>query len=77
MPTDPTAGGVLFDPARRTDLNVVEGPGSSRVILRLRVRQPEVIPRVEWRQAGWTTLPMAHAGMLGEWSVFQAAIHLT
>lgn len=77
MQPDPAAGGVLFDPARRADVNVVEGPDFSRLILRLRLRQPEVVPRVEWRQAGWTTLPMISAGLLGEWLVFQAVIHVT
>ncbi|WP_304172613.1 glycoside hydrolase family 13 protein [Limnochorda pilosa] len=75
MATDPAAEGVLFDPSRRADVNVVEGPETTRVILRLRLRQPEVVPRLEWRQAGWTTLPMTPAGLLGDWMVFQAVIH--
>lgn len=76
MERDPAIGGILFDPARRSDVNLVEGDGTPRLVLRLRLRQPGVLPRVEWRHTSWTTVPMEDVGLLGEWAVFQAVIHI-
>ncbi|BAS26003.1 glycoside hydrolase family 13 protein [Limnochorda pilosa] len=76
MEPQDASGSVLFDPSRRADVNLVEGDGQIRLVFRLRLRQPGVTPRVEWRQAGWTTLSMEDVGLLGEWAVFQAVIHV-